>query len=196
MAYYIDENRRTAVKYEGKSAFTWNVSTRRFDLPVSDVSPKSRMTRCSEFEARRYLFEHDPADYVGMGDLLDDIWDEIPDQEPDMSQSVEQAEAYLQERAAQRAKFEPHLTNYRNGIQAYVMGISKYGTILESVEEFLSNDELIAQTALQIARGNEQLAELKVELAKCESGPCEECKWYNSCEKHPNPVNPVNPVQE
>lgn len=195
MAYYIDENKKTAVKYEGKNAFTWNVSTRRFDLPVSEVSPKSRMTRCAEFEARCYLFEHDPADYVSMGDMLDDIWDEIPDHEPDMSQSVEQAEAFLQERAVQRAKFEPHLTNYRNGIQAYAMGASEYGKLLESVEQFLARDKLIAQLALQIAQRNERIAQCKAELAKCESGHCEECKWYNSCEKHPNPVNPVNPIK-
>ena len=59
MAYYIDEAKMTTVKAESKAIYGWNHESRRFDLPVADATPKSRMTRCSEFEARRYLFEQD-----------------------------------------------------------------------------------------------------------------------------------------
>ena len=48
MAYYIDEVKNTAVKAEGKAIYGWNHESRRFDLPVADATPKSRMSRCSE----------------------------------------------------------------------------------------------------------------------------------------------------
>ena len=60
MAYYIDYEKNTAVKAEGKAIYGWNHESRSFDLPVSDPTPKSRMERTSEFGARRYLLEHDP----------------------------------------------------------------------------------------------------------------------------------------
>jgi len=169
MSYYIDENKETAVKYEGRNAFTWNVSTRRFDLPVSDVSPKSRMTRCSEFEARCYLFEHDPADYVGMLGVLNDMWEDVPNRDPDMFTSVAKAETFRKECDARRAKYEPYLTNYRNGIQSYLMENSEYGKFLESTEKVLPEYELMSKVFLKLAKGHERLAQLSAERAKCES---------------------------
>ena len=54
MAYYIDEAGKRGLKAEGKQFFAWDYDARKFALPVDDAPPKSRMMRCSEFEAKKF----------------------------------------------------------------------------------------------------------------------------------------------
>lgn len=61
MAYFIDETGNRGLKAEGKLFFAWNVETRKFSAPVDDAPPKSRMRRCSEFEAKYFNFLSDGA---------------------------------------------------------------------------------------------------------------------------------------
>lgn len=63
MAYYIDETGKRGLKAEGRQFFAWSMETRKFSVPVDDAPPKSRMTRCSEFEAKRFNFLSDETDW-------------------------------------------------------------------------------------------------------------------------------------
>ena len=57
MAYFIDEVGKRGLKAEGKQFFAWDFDSRKFSSPVDDAPPKSRMKRCSEFEAKVFNFE-------------------------------------------------------------------------------------------------------------------------------------------
>jgi len=176
MAYYIDETKQTAVKYEGRNAFAWNVETRRFDLPTTDVSPKSRMTRCSDFEARRYLFEHHPKGYAERLNKLSRAV--VPDRDSidPRDMTTEMAEAHLREAKERNRKWSGEIEELRQAVSQYGMELSDGGKILKNCCELL-------ETEIKLAQNEIELVKLWQEIAQCESGHCEDCEWAKSCEK-------------
>lgn len=72
MAYFIDETGKRGLKAEGRQFFAWSKDTRKFSVPVDDAPPKSRMRRCSEFEAKKFNFLSDETDWVEKVDLITD----------------------------------------------------------------------------------------------------------------------------
>ena len=79
MAYYIDEVGKRGLMAEGKKFFAWDCDARKFASPVDDAPPKSRMRRCSEFEAKNFNFLSDETDWTNRIDELLDVAKEFSD---------------------------------------------------------------------------------------------------------------------
>ena len=176
MAYYIDATKNTAVKVDGKTVFGWNHESRKFDLPVSDPTPKSRMERTSEFEARRFLFEQDPRDcYERITALANKIQDRPEATEDDMV-TVDKAKAELNDAEAFKEEVSAEVSILQAAVDEYGMAMSGAGRCLSTCLEILESD-------IQLARNGMELAKLKESIKKCESGQCEECPHYRACDK-------------
>ena len=176
MAYYIDYEKNTAVKAEGKAIYGWNHESRRFDLPVSDPTPKSRMERTSEFGARRYLFEHDPRKCRERIRTLADKVQARPDAADVDVITVERAKSDLKAAKAFKEELLPEISILQSAIDEYGMAMSDAGRCLSTCLEILESD-------IQLARNGMELANLKEFIKKCESGQCEECPHYEACDK-------------
>ena len=176
MAYYIDYEKNTAVKAEGKAIYGWNHESRRFDLPVSDPTPKSRMERTSEFGARRYLFEHDPRKCRERIRTLADKVQARPDAADVDVITVERAKSDLKAAKAFKEELLPEISILQSAIDEYGMAMSDAGRCLSNCLEILESD-------IQLARNGMELATLKEFIKKCESGQCEECPHYEACDK-------------
>ena len=176
MAYYIDYEKNTAVKAEGKAIYGWNHESRRFDLPVSDPTPKSRMERTSEFGARRYLFEHDPRKCRERIRTLADKVQARPDAADVDAITVERAKSDLKAAKAFKEELLPEISILQSAIDEYGMAMSDAGRCLSNCLEILESD-------IQLARNGMELANLKESIKKCESGQCEECPHYRACDK-------------
>lgn len=176
MAYYIDDLNNTAVKAEGKVIYGWNHESRRFDLPVSDPTPKSRMERTSEFEARKYLFEHDSRKcYERIWALADKV-QARPDAADEDTITVESAEADLRVAEAFQEEVLPEASILQSAVDEYGMAMSDAGRCL-------SNCFRVLESEIQLARNGIELAKLKELVKKCESGQCERCPHYRACDK-------------
>lgn len=176
MAYYIDDLKKTAVKAEGKVIYGWNHESRRFDLPVSDPTPKNRMERTSDFEARRYLFEHDPRKcYERIWTLADKV-QARPDAADEDTITVERAEADLKDAEAFKEDVLPEALILQSAVDEYGMAMSDVGRCLSNCFKILESD-------IQLARNGMELAKLKEFVKKCESGQCEGCPHYRLCDK-------------
>lgn len=128
MAYYIDYEKNTAVKAEGKAIYGWNHESRSFDLPVSDPTPKSRMERTSEFEARRYLFEHDPRNCRERIRALADKVQARPDATEVDAITVERAKSDLKAAKAFKEELLPEISILQSAIDEYGMAMSDAGS--------------------------------------------------------------------
>ena len=176
MAYYIDYEKNTAVKAEGKAIYGWNHESRSFDLPVSDPTPKSRMERTSEFGARRYLFEHDPRKSRERIRTLADKVQARPDVADVDAITVERAKSDLKAAKAFKEEVLPEISILQSVVDEYGMAMSDAGRCLSTCLEILASD-------IQLARNGMELAKLKESIKKCESGQCEECPHYEACDK-------------
>ncbi len=162
MAYYIDYEKNTAVKAEGKAIYGWNHESRSFDLPVSDPTPKSRMERTSEFEARRYLFEHDPRNCRERIRALADKVQARPDATEVDAITVERAKSDLKAAKAFKEELLPEISILQSAIDEYGMAMSDAGRCFSTCLEILESD-------IQLARNGMEIAKLKEGMKKCES---------------------------
>ena len=162
MAYYIDYEKNTAVKAEGKAIYGWNHETRSFDLPVSDPTPKSRMERTSEFGARRYLFEHDPRKCRERIRTLADKVQARPDAADVDAITVERAKSDLKAAKAFKEELLPEISILQSAIDEYGMAMSDAGRCFSTCLEILESD-------IQLARNGMEIAKLKEGMKKCES---------------------------
>ena len=162
MAYYIDYEKNTAVKAEGKAIYGWNHESRRFDLPVSDPTPKSRMERTSEFGARRYLFEHDPRKCRERIRTLADKVQARPDAADVDVITVERAKSDLKAAKAFKEELLPEISILQSAIDEYGMAMSDAGRCFSTCLEILESD-------IQLARNGMEIAKLKEGMKKCES---------------------------
>jgi len=162
MAYYIDYEKNTAVKAEGKAIYGWNHESRSFDLPVSDPTPKSRMERTSEFGARRYLFEHDPRKCRERIRTLADKVQARPDAADVDAITVERAKSDLKAAKAFKEELLPEISILQSAIDEYGMAMSDAGRCFSTCLEILESD-------IQLARNGMEIAKLKEGMKKCES---------------------------
>ena len=162
MAYYIDYEKNTAVKAEGKAIYGWNHESRSFDLPVSDPTPKSRMERTSEFEARRYLFVHDPRNCRERIRALADKVQARPDATEVDAITVERAKSDLKAAKAFKEELLPEISILQSAIDEYGMAMSDAGRCFSTCLEILESD-------IQLARNGMEIAKLKEGMKKCES---------------------------
>lgn len=174
MAYYIDEAKKTAVRFEGKAAFAWNADTNRFDVPASDVSPKSRMTRASDFEARRYLFENHPQGYVERLQKLSKNVDTAFDIVDNKDLTAEIAESNLKAANELAHRFADEIKELQGAITAYGMQMSNAGQILSKCSEVLNCN-------IRIAECEVELVEINKGLMECEHGECADCERKDAC---------------
>lgn len=162
MAYYIDYEKNTAVKAEGKAIYGWNHESRSFDLPISDPTPKSRMERTSEFGARRYLFEHDPRKCRERIRTLADKVQARPDAADVDAITVERAKSDLKAAKAFKEELLPEISILQSAIDEYGMAMSDAGRCFSTCLEILESD-------IQLARNGMEIAKLKEGMKKCES---------------------------
>lgn len=57
----MDKTGKRGLKADGRQFFAWSKETRTFSSPVDDAPPKSRMVKCSEYDAKFFNFMFDPA---------------------------------------------------------------------------------------------------------------------------------------
>ena len=176
MAYYIDDAKKTAVKIDGKSIYGWNRETRLFDLPVTGSSPKSQMVRCSDFEARQYLFTHDSRSCSErIAELVSKIR-QMPEGSNIDTITVVEAETRLKEVVAFKAELLPETLALQTAVREYAMEMSNVGQYLATGLELLENNLDLAKDALEFAK-------LKETAEKCKGGHCEERTVYQDCDK-------------
>ena len=176
MAYYIDEIKKTAVKAEGKAIFGWNHESHMFDMPIADATPKSRMSRCSFFEARRYLFEQDPRECSKLIVALVNKIEQRPEH-PDIDTiTVNSASDDLKAVEAFKEEVSPE-------IQALRPAVEEYGMEMSDIGRSLSNCIRLLETEIELARNSVEIARCKDEIEKCEKGQCEECSYAQDCDK-------------
>ena len=175
MAYYIDDAKKTAVKVDGKSVYGWNRKTRLFDLPVTDSSPKCRMVRCSDFEARQYLFEHDPRSCSERIEELVSKIRQMPERSNIDTITVVEAETRLKEVETFKAELLPESLVLQMAVREYAMEMSNVGQYLATSLELLESNLDLAKDALEFAK-------LKETAEKCKGGHCEECTVYRDCD--------------
>lgn len=102
MAYFIDEAGRRGLKAEGRQFFAWDFDARKFVSPVDDAPPKSRMRRCSEFEAKKFNFDSDKTDWTNRIDDLLDIAKEFSDDQLSEMNAQDLAGLRKQQKAAEK----------------------------------------------------------------------------------------------
>lgn len=176
MAYYIDATKNTAVKVDGKAVFGWNHESRKFDLPVSDPTPKSRMERTSEFEARRFLFEQDPRDCYERITALANKIQERPEATEDDMVTVDRAKAELNAAEAFKEEVSAEVSILQAAVDEYGMAMSDAGKCLASCLKILEYD-------LRLARNGMEMAKFREFMKKCKSGQCEVCPYSKTCHK-------------
>ena len=175
MAYYIDEIKNTAVKADGKMIYGWNRESRMFDMPIADPTPKSRMFRCSEFEARRYLFEQDPRDCYERIVALSNKIRQIPHSADGNASTIETAEAHMKYVNEFKEEVSSEILALRAAVDEYGMEMSDAGQCLSNCVLLLENHIVLALNAVELAR-------CKAEIGKCKNGQCEECPYAQGCD--------------
>lgn len=180
MAYFIDETGKRGLKAEGRQFFAWSKETRKFSVPVDDAPPKSRMLRCSEYDAKFFNYKSDPADWsaelVRLSDVLFGRNDAIAKQDglslDDAIKCKEETDRFIAEqmsavKSALRATWE------------YGVDGGAEGMIAKGLVTLLENERDLAINSVEIAK-------CKAEIEKCADCPfaqtgngpklCEECK--------------------
>ena len=134
------------------------------------------MSRCSEFEARRYLFEQDDRKCY---ERIMAVADKAKGRShiADVS-TITMASAEVALRAAEERNEELHPE-----IQAMRAAVEEYGMEMSDAGQCLSNCIRILEADIEIARKDIVIARYKAEMEKCEKGQCGECPYAQDCDK-------------
>lgn len=177
MAYFIDETKKIAVKAEGKTFWGWNRKTGRFDLPIVESTPKCRMKRCSDFDARLYLFKQALEGYFErIGALSNRITERSEDNADISTITIAEAEDQLNAIEAFKNEVKPEIEILQTALREYGLEMSAAGQCLANSVKVLEFDIKIAMNSVEIAR-------LKENSQKCTNGHCEECSYYLDCKQ-------------
>lgn len=164
MAFYIDEAGKRGLKAEGKNFFAWDVSRRKFSFPVTDAPPKSRMERCSDFEARKFSFESAKEGWL---EVFEKLKDEVPEFSDDQiarldAKDAEGLEKLVAEAEAFQSKTLPLAQSLADATRNYGLEFSEIGrTASEFVKSITSNVRLPSLLLECLKRGEE--AKIKLE---------------------------------
>ena len=158
MAFYIDEAGKRGLKAEGKNFFAWDVSRRKISIPVTDAPPKSQMTRCSDFEARMFMFESAKEGWL---EIYDKLNDRVPAFSTDLIERIETKDVkVLEKMAAEAEAFRDEMMPLAHSLveaaKSYGLEFSEMGKGAEDfVESITSNVELMHHLITCLKRGEE-----------------------------------------
>lgn len=164
MAFYIDEAGKRGLKAEGKNFFAWDVSRRKFFIPVTDAPPKSQMKRCSDFEARKFMIESAKEGWL---EIFEKLKDEVPEFSDDQiarldAKDAEELEKLVAEAEAFQSKMLPLSQSLSDATRNYGLEFSEVGrTASEFVKSITSNVKLPRLLLECLKRGEE--AKIKFE---------------------------------
>ena len=184
MAYYIDETGKRGLKAEGGQFFVWSKETRKFSVPVDDAPPKSRMLRCSEYDAKFFNFKSDPADWPTELNRLSDVLfgrnDAIAKQDglslDDAIKCKEETDRFIAEQM-------PAVKSALRATWEYGVDGGDCGKIAEGLMSLL-------ETERDLAADSVELAKCRAEIEKCADCPfaqtgngpklCEDCDMHSN----------------
>lgn len=157
MAYFIDETGKRGLKAEGKQFFAWSKETRKFSVPVDDAPPKSRMERCSEFEAKKFNFDSDKENWTRrIDDLLDVAKDFSDDQLSEMN-AQDLAGLRRQQKAAEKFsdKWLPKAREAVAATQRYGVENSDIGRLASDVVASIQSNVRLPSVLIQALESGE-----------------------------------------
>ena len=157
MAYYIDEAGNRGLKAEGRQFFAWDFDARKFVSPVDDAPPKSRMERCSEFEAKKFNFDSDKENWTRrIDDLLDVAKDFSDDQLSEMN-AQDLAGLRRQQKAAEKFsdKWLPKAREAVAATQRYGVENSDIGRLASDVVASIQSNVRLPSVLIQALESGE-----------------------------------------
>ena len=157
MAYFIDETGKRGLKAEGRQFFAWSKETRKFSVPVDDAPPKSRMERCSEFEAKKFNFDSDKENWTRrIDDLLDVAKDFSDDQLSEMN-AQDLAGLRRQQKAAEKFsdKWLPKAREAVAATQRYGVENSDIGRLASDVVASIQSNVRLPSVLIQALESGE-----------------------------------------
>lgn len=166
MAFYIDEAGKRGLKAEGKLFFAWDKETRKFSVSVDDAPPKSRMKRCSEYEAKFFNFKSDPADWPTEINRLCNLFLERDQRISD------EGELTVEEAIKRKEESDLFVADQKPSVKSAVQATREYGVEGGDVGK-------IAQNLMTLLVSDQDLAINSIEMAKCkaEIKKCAECPF-------------------
>ena len=186
MAYFIDEVGKRGLKAEGKQFFVWDFDARKFSSPVDDAPPKSRMRRCSEFEAKRFNFA---SNNPGWEDAYDRLNEEIMDYpkpwEAEVIPSVDDVRREVRDNERFIETFEGRIAALLEPLVAYGVDGAGFADGIHRLRKILIVSRELAKTRLELAESIQEATQAKAvprvcadcEFARTGQGRrlCEEC---------------------
>lgn len=157
MAYFIDEVGKRGLKAEGRQFFAWDFDARKFVSPVDDAPPKSRMERCSEFEAKKFNFDSDKENWTRrIDDLLDVAKDFSDDQLSEMN-AQDLAGLRRQQKAAEKFsdKWLPKAREAVAATQRYGVENSDIGRLASDVVASIQSNVRLPSVLIQALESGE-----------------------------------------
>ena len=162
MAYYIDEAGKRGLKAEGKQFFAWDFDARKFVSPVDDAPPKSRMRRCTEFEAKKFNFDSAETDWTKRIDYLLDAAKDFSDDQLSEMNAQDIAGLRKQQEAAEKFsdKWLPKAREAVAATQRYGVENSDIGRLASDVVASIQSNVKLPSVLIQALEAGES-AKLK-----------------------------------
>lgn len=183
MAYYIDETGKRGLKAEGKRFFAWSKEARKFSVPVDDAPPKSRMLRCSEYDAKFFNFKADPADWPAELNRMSDVLfgrNEVIKDGGNLS---------LGEAIKCKEETDRFIAEQMPAVKAALRATMEYGVDGGDAGRLAKGLEALLENERELAVNSVELAKCRAEIEKCADCPfaqngtgpklCEDCDLYH-----------------
>lgn len=157
MAYFIDDAGKRGLKAEGKRFFAWDFDARKFVSPVGDAPPKSRMRRCSEFEAKKFNFLSDETDWARRIDGLLDVAKDFSDDQLSEMNAEDVEGLRKQQKAAEKFsdKWLPKAREAVAATQRYGMENSDVGRLAADVVASIQSNVKLPSVLIQALESGE-----------------------------------------
>lgn len=156
MAFYIDEAGKRGLKAEGKLFFAWDTETRKFSVSVDDAPPKSRMRRCSEYEAKVFNFESDPADWPAEIKRLSNV---LADRDQVIAEG---GNLSVEEAVKRKAEADHFIAELTPDVKSAIEATRKYGVDGGNIGK-------MAQELMTLLDFERDLAINAIDIAKCKA---------------------------
>ena len=184
MAYFIDETGKRGLKAEGKQFFAWSKEARKFSVPADDAPPKSRMVRCSEYDAKFFNFKSDPADWPAELNRLSDVLlgrDGVIAKQDGLSID----DAIKCEEATER-----FVAEQMPAVKAVVLATWEYGVDGGDAGRMAKGFLTLLENERGLAANSVELAKYRAEIEKCADCPFAQTgtgpKSCADCDSHQN----------
>ena len=186
MAYFIDKTGKRGLKAEGKQFFAWDFDARKFVLPVDDAPPKSRMERCSEFQAKLFNFcANNPEWEADFDRLHKDYMSHPKHWEAGGDPTVDDARRDVLENARFCEALEGRVAALLKPLVAYGVDGAWFADKIRNLQQLLVVSRKMAGIRLELAENIQEAFQTKAQLRECEKCEfartgqgrklCEEC---------------------